>query len=158
GYSNSLTAPHISKTQESSFGKPLVSLRFIYRIDEARRDELRARYNNGPQYCTYLTIRERPPQVDALDEAVAKTTYYALQFYDVLARDLHDASVVLVPSVLTIDADGKVSLVEDVAVPRPTIIVDFFAHLDPAWTPCCGDLTATVGDYLYPIISIRTDQ
>ena len=133
----------------------LVVVRFPFALDKQTAAELRRRFNEGSYYALPRRTRARPPGETTLDEAVAKTSYYAFRLQEALQERL-SAPVILHPTELVVDDTGSVRQRAVSAMPTATVVVDFFAYIWPQWQYDLIQPLATYGRTLVPLITVRT--
>jgi hypothetical protein len=110
----------------------LVVVRFPIALHEASAAELRRRFIDGAYYARPKLPRAPTRGETTLDEAVAKTSYYAFRLQEALQRRL-SAPVVLHPTELVVDDSGSVRQQPLSALPTAAAEVDFFAYIWPQW-------------------------
>jgi hypothetical protein len=100
-------------------------------------------------------------------EAIAKTTYLALDLYDYLAARLPPGSVALQPTTVTrldprLDWSGLVTdafgvpdrlALHATSLPPAPLYLDVFAYVDPYWRV---EGETTFGDTIVPVLTLRT--
>lgn len=133
----------------------LVVVRFPFALDEQAAPELRRRFNEGAYYALPRRRRARPPDETTLDEAVAKTSYYAFRLQAALEERM-SVPVILHPTELVVDATGAVRQRSVSALPTAAVVVDFFAYIWPQWQYDIIQPLATFGRTLVPLITVRT--
>jgi hypothetical protein len=132
-----------------------VVVRLPLALDEQAAPELRRRFNEGAYYALPRRPGARRPGETTLDEAVAKTAYYAFRLQAALQERM-PVPVILHPTELVVDAAGAVRQRPVSAFPTATVVVDFFAYIWPQWQYDIIQPLATYGRTLVPIITVRT--
>lgn len=132
--------------------KPVVSLHYVSTIDPDARSLATQLYD---KHCYGRTsCSPAANQMDAIDQALMKTNFYALELYQYLERSLPGVDVVLQP--LKLGTSGA-KLAADSGSGRPaqTVIIDFFAYVDPELEVDDSPSGSTAGRMLTPIVEIH---
>ena len=140
--------------------KPIIVVRFPSHLEAGVADKLREIYNVRGYYAFDRDMRFRKATPSSLDEALVKTSFYALVFHEILTRRLPEAAVLLQPSTLYLSDSSNINSqvyqkTELDALPA-LVVVDFFAYVDPKWILGGRQPNTTAGKRLVPIIAIST--
>lgn len=134
----------------------IVVVRILTGVDEESAPNLRQRYISQAYFGGPKSGSSKVVDPNMLDQSVAKTTFYAFQTFEALRKALPDAVVIPQPVTLSTDSYGNAAYTSNLDVPTPTVVVDFFAYVDPEWTPDIVQPFSTVGRTVMPIYSVRT--
>lgn len=161
-------APTLSETTTPL---PVISIRYPAGIEPQHRDAIATLYADHTPYMARMADQKEQKMVakfkrqldvnpKALQQSLEKTSFYALYLYQAMQDQLGDnAHIVLEPTVLTLDSNGKLSQERPYPGLPADICMNFLSYVDPYFHPgTWSGLPATYGKGIAPIVSLRMDQ